>query len=235
MARLLSDEHAAELAGSIRPDRALPDLPTVRHGADQVHSTTQVTVVDGDGTAFASAPSDTLAMSPIVPGLGVIVSGRGVQSRTVPDHPASLGPGRRPRVTPSPAIVVQDDGLVWPITCPGGDVILQAMLQSLLNVATFAMTEQQAVEAPRAVSMAFPNSFHPHSHDEGMVAVESRVPPATLEGLAALGHDVRLWPSFEFEAGSVGMIRQCPSTGDRARTTLRAGADPRRAAYALGR
>ena len=235
MARLLSDEHAAELAGSIRPDRALPDLFTVRHGADRVHSTTQVTVVDSDGTAFASAPSDPLAMSPIVPGLGVIVSGRGVQSRTVPDHPACLGPGRRPRVTPSPAIVVQDDGLVWPITCPGGDVILQAMLQSFLNVATFDLTEQQAVEAPRAASMAFPNSFHPHEHHEGMVAVESRVPQSTLEALAALGHDVRRWPPFEFEAGSVGMIRQHPSTGDGARTTLRAGADPRRAAYALGR
>jgi gamma-glutamyltranspeptidase/glutathione hydrolase len=232
---LLSDEHAADLAATIRPDRALPDLYTLRHGADQVHSTTQVTVVDDQGNAFASAPSDPLAMSPVVPGLGVIVSGRGVQSRTAPGHPACLGPGRRPRVTPAPAIALDEDGLVWPITCPGGDVILQAMLQSLLNVAVFDMTEQQAVEAPRAISMAFPNSFHPHGHHEGMVAVESRVPEATLEALASLGHDVRLWPPFEFEAGSVGMIRQHPPSGEGARPALRAGADPRRAAYALGR
>jgi gamma-glutamyltranspeptidase/glutathione hydrolase len=232
---LFSDEHAAELAALIRPDRALPDMFTLRHGADQVYSTTQVTVVDSQGGAFASAPSDPLAMSPIVPGLGVSVSARGVQSRTVADHPACLGPGRRPRVTPSPAIALDDDGLVWPVTCPGGDMILQAMLQSLLNVAVFGMTEQQAVEAPRAISMAFPNSFYPHGHHEGMVAVESRVPEAILEGLAALGHDVRLWPPYEFEAGSVGMIRQRPPAGKGARATLRGGADPRRAAYALGR
>lgn len=235
MAMLLSDEHAAELAAMIRPDAALPDLFTLRNEADRVQSTTQVTVVDSSGNAFASAPSDPLAMSPVVPGLGVIVSGRGVQSRLAPDHPACLGPGRRPRVTPSPAIAVGDDGLVWPITCPGGDMIVQAMLQSLLNVAVFGMTEQQAVEAPRAISMAFPNSFHPHGHLEGMVAVESRIPETTLDELASLGHDVRLWPPYEFEAGSVGMIRRQPSPGDGGPATLRAGADPRRAAYALGR
>ena len=210
LSSLLSDEHAAELAAFIRPDRSLPDLFTLRHEADQQNSTTQVTVVDSLGNAFASAPSDPLAMSPIVPGLGVLVSGRGVQSRTDPDHPACLGPGRRPRVTPSPVIVIDDDGMVWPITCPGGDMIVQATLQSLLNVAVFGMTEQQAVEAPRAISMAFPNSFHPHGHHEGMVAVENRVPEVILEDLSSLGHDVREWPPFEFEAGSVGMIRQTP-------------------------
>jgi gamma-glutamyltranspeptidase/glutathione hydrolase len=232
---LLSDEHAAELAALIRPDRSLPDLFTLRNDADQIHSTTQVTVVDDQGNAFATAPSDTLAMTPVVPGLGVIVSGRGVQSRTDPNHPACLGPGRRPRITPSPVIVTDENGMVWPITCPGGDMIVQATLQSLLNVAVFGMTEQQAVEAPRAISMAFPNSFHPHGHAEGMVAVENRVPETTLQELASLGHDVREWPPFEFEAGSVAMIRQNPATETGRRNTLRAGADPRRAAYALGR
>ncbi|HLX88948.1 MAG TPA: gamma-glutamyltransferase [Acidimicrobiales bacterium] len=235
MAFLLSDDHAAELAALIRPDAVLPDLFTLRHEADQVHSTTQVAVVDSHGNAFATAPSDPLAMSPVVPGIGVIVSARGVQSRTTPGHPACLGPGRRPRVTPSPAIALDDDGRVWPVTCPGGDMIVQAMLQSLLNVAVFGMTEQQAVEAPRAVSFAFPNSFYPHGQLDNVVAVESRVPESTLEELDALGHDVRTWPPYEFEAGSVGMIRQCPPTGGGERPMLRAGADPRRAAYALGR
>ncbi|HTZ08792.1 MAG TPA: gamma-glutamyltransferase [Acidimicrobiales bacterium] len=232
---LLSDDHADELAARIRPDAVLDDLATLRHRADDVASTTHVAVVDGAGTAFACAPSDTLAMAPVVPGLGVVVSGRGVQSRTAPGHPAALGPGRRPRVTPAPAIVLDDGGRPWPITCPGGDVIVQAMVQALTNVAVFAMTEQQAVEAPRAVSLAFPDSFHPHTHHRGRVVVEDRVPDAVLRGLAARGHDVRRWPPFEFEAGSVGMIRQHPPAGASARPTLRAGADPRRAAYALGR
>ena len=146
---LVSEEHAKELAVLISPDAVLADLPTLRNEADEVISTTHIVVVDADGNAFSSAPSDPLAMSPIVPGLGVMVSGRGVQSRTDPNHPAALGPRRRPRVTPSPAIVLGPSDLVWPIACPGGDVILQAMLQAFLNVSVFGMTEQQAVEAPR--------------------------------------------------------------------------------------
>jgi gamma-glutamyltranspeptidase/glutathione hydrolase len=235
LAALLSDEHAAELAGMISPDSVLPDLATARHPADGVPSTTQVTVVDSDGNAFACPPSDTAAMGPLVPGLGIMVSPRGVQSRTEPGHPAALGPGRRPRVTPSPAIVLDGSGRVWPMVCPGGDVILQAMLQAFLNVVVFGMTEQQAVEAPRAASMGFPNSFHPHGHPESMAAVESRIGDDVLEGLAALGHDVHRWPPFEFENGSVAMIRQHPPAPPGSRPTLRAGADPRRAAYALGR
>lgn len=231
---LLSDEHVKELAELISPDAALADLPTLRHAADDIVSTTHIVVVDAEGNAFASSPSDPLAMSPIVPGLGVMVSARGVQSRTDPGHPAALGPLRRPRVTPAPAIVLGPDDMVWPIACPGGDVILQAMLQTFLNVSVFGMTEQQAVEAPRATSLAFPDSFYPHAHPTGKLVVESRVHRDVTEGLAALGHDVHEWPPFEFEAGSVGMIRRHRSS-PQGQVSLRAGADPRRAAYALGR
>lgn len=241
---LLAESHVAELDGRIRPDATLPDLVTLRAAADNVPSTTQVAVVDEQGNAFAVSPSDSLAGGPIVPGVGVMVSTRGLQSRTDPRHPAALGPGRRPRITPSPVIVVEDDpgadggadaDLVWPIACPGGDTIVQSILQAFLNVTVFGLSEQQAVEAPRAISLAYPNSFYPHRHPVGMLVVEDRLPEATMEELAALGHDVRRWPPFEFEAGSVGMIRQRPDPDGGGRPTLWAGADPRRAAYALGR
>src|SRR5207248_11567675 len=91
--------------------------------------TTSLCVIDGQGNAFSATPSDTLDGGPVVPGLGIIVSPRGVQSRLDPAHPSVLAPGKRPRVTPSPALVLTAcpgaDAMVWPLSCPGGDVIVQ--------------------------------------------------------------------------------------------------------------
>src|SRR5262249_31436430 len=62
-------------------------------------------VVDSKGNAFSATPSDGCSDSPVIPGLGFAPSSRGTQSWTDPRAPAVLGPGRRPRLTPSPAFV----------------------------------------------------------------------------------------------------------------------------------
>lgn len=228
MARLLSDAHAAELAARIRPDASLPNLAGLGAGADAVRSTTHVSVVDAAGNACTSAPSDTLALAPIVPSLGFAVSARGVQSRLDPAHAAALRPGTRPRITPAPLIALDDEGNPWALSCPGGDVIGQAQLQVLLHAVDHGMTAQQAVEAPRLCALTFPNSFHPHGSEEGQVCVEGRIAEAERAELARRGHGVHDWPDWEFDAGSVALVRR------RADGTLDAGADPRRAAYAGG-
>jgi gamma-glutamyltranspeptidase/glutathione hydrolase len=231
--RLLSDGHAEELRGRIG-ERALPNLPTLREPALRRSDTTYLCVVDGDGNAFSATPSDTLEEGPIVPGLGILVSSRGVQSRTDPSHPAVLAPGKRPRLTPSPAIALHPDGRVWAFGSPGGDVILQAMLQAFLNVVEFGMTPQQAVEAPRVASYSFPNSFFPNTEPQGLLKVEERIPEDVRRELSARGHDVAVWPERAFDAGAVAMALDLrpPSAAGR---VLAAGADPRRSTYALAR
>jgi gamma-glutamyltranspeptidase/glutathione hydrolase len=230
--RLRSDEHAAELRALIG-EAALPNLPTVREPAVRRSDTTYLCVVDGDGNAFSATPSDTLEEGPIVPGLGIMVSPRGVQSRLDPSHPAVLAPGKRPRLTPSPAIASHPDGRVWAFGSPGGDVILQAMLQAFLNVVEFGMTPQQAVEAPRIASFSFPNSFYPHTEPHGLLKAEARIPEDVRHELAARGHDVAVWPDLEFEAGAVAMALDLRPPRDG--RVLAAGADPRRSTYALAR
>jgi gamma-glutamyltranspeptidase/glutathione hydrolase len=223
---LLSDERAAELRGRITMDAVLPDLPTIAHAGQ---GTSHLAVVDAAGNALSVAPSDPLASGPLVPGLGFLASTRGVQSRLDPNHPASLEPGKRPRVTPAPALALDDDGSPWPIAGAGGDMILQATLQAFSNVLDFGMTMQQAAEAPRICSLAFPISFHPHPHVQGQLCLEARIDGGVIRELADRGHRVQEWPEYEFDAGSVGMVRRL-SNG-----TLVAGADPRRAAYGAGR
>jgi gamma-glutamyltranspeptidase/glutathione hydrolase len=235
--RLLSDEHAAGLRERIEMAKALPNLPTARAAAVSRHDTTYLCVVDSDGNAFSATPSDTLDGGPIVPGLGILVSPRGLQSRLDPTHPSVLAPGKRPRLTPSPAIALQDgvrgDARVWAFGCPGGDVILQAMLQAFLNVVQFSMTPQQAVEAPRMATFSFPNSFYPHAEPEGLLMVEARIGEDVRRDLAARGHDVGVWPEWEFDAGGVSLALDLLPPG--AGRVLAAAADPRRSTYAIGR
>ena len=245
---LLGTERAADHASRIRMNAAMEDLPTVPmrapHAAAKAKGrrrldTTSICTLDADGNAFSAAMSDTLDDSPIVPGLGIMVSPRGAQSRLDPTHPAALGPGVRPRITPAPAIAIKDaDGKrdVWPMSCPGGDTIPQAMLQVLLNVVQFGMTPQQAVEAPRLGAYCFPDTFFPHDHDPGRVRIEARIPTAVFDDLADRGHRIAPWPEFEFDAGGVTMIiGGFRSRQSRPSRILQAAADPRRSCYASGR
>jgi gamma-glutamyltranspeptidase/glutathione hydrolase len=208
--------------GTTLPDPAPAALPMVE--AD----TSYCCVVDRWGNAFSATPSDGSYASPVVPGLGIIPSNRGSQSRPDPKHPAGVAPGKRPRLTPNPAMVVTREGGVMPLGTPGGDVQIQAMLQVILNVLHFGMEVQEAIEAPRVASYSFPSSFAPFEYFPGRLAMESRIPAATRDALAAMGHEVKAWPERTWLAGTVEVVKSDPTTG-----MLAAGADPRRPAYAI--
>ena len=90
-----------------------------------------------------------------------------------------------------------------PFGTPGGDVQIQAMLQVFLNMTVFGMDPQQAVEAPRVATYSFPDSFEPHSYYPGRLQIEGRLPRATGDALAALGHQVNWWPELIWRAGAV--------------------------------
>jgi gamma-glutamyltranspeptidase/glutathione hydrolase len=170
--------------------------------------------------------SDNAADTVVIPGLGGTVSSRGAQGRLEPGHPAEVKPGKRPRLTPSPAMAIRNGELYMGFGTPGGDVQLQAMLQVFVNVNTFGMSVQEAIEQPRFGTFTFPNSFSPFSI--GNFNMEGRFPQATMDALAALGHPVEQWADLVAAAGAVCAVMKDPATG-----WLHAGADPRREAYAI--
>ena len=237
---LLDPATIARRAASVRDVRAfgqMPaplDLPGRAHGASGAElpkveaDTSYCCVVDRWGNAFSATPSDGSGNVPVVPGLGITPSGRGSQSRPDPKHPAGVAPGKRPRLTPNPALILTGNGGVMPFGTPGGDVQTQAMLQVLLNVLHFGMDPQTAIEAPRVASYSFPSSFAPFEYFPGRLAVESRIDKATRDDLAARGHEIRDWREWTWLAGSVEAIVTDPATG-----LICAGADPRRPAYAM--
>ena len=246
VAGLLADDYAARQRERIKRDRAfdgmpapgapagatrapfIPDLtrfPRLEKGA--APDTIYCCVVDAEGNCYSATLSDNARDTVVIPGLGGTVSSRGAQSRLEPGHPAEVKPGKRPRLTPSPALALRSGELYMGFGTPGGDVQMQAMLQVFLNVTEFGMTVQQAIEQPRFGTFTYPNSFSPFA--VGNFNVENRFPEATTDALTALGHPVERWADVAPAAGAVCAVMRDPQTG-----WLHAGADPRREAYAIG-
>jgi gamma-glutamyltranspeptidase / glutathione hydrolase len=184
-------------------------------------------VIDREGNGYSATLSDPQYDTPIIPGTGLAISSRGCQSRLTPGHPSIVAPGKRPRLTPSPALAFRDGKLFMTFGTPGGDVQSQAMLQVFLNIVEFGMPVQQAVEAPRFSSWNFPNSFAPHAYHPARLNVEDTFSTEALEALRARGHDIDVWPQFPGENAAVCAVMAHPGTGQR-----HAGADPRREGYA---
>jgi gamma-glutamyltranspeptidase/glutathione hydrolase len=239
---LLSKDYARERRAKISSATAFPDMPPpgevgrVRPWAglaaaaavpDGSRDTTHLCVIDRYGNGISITPSDGYSGTPIIPGLGFAVSDRGSQSWLETGHPSVLGPWRRPRLTPNPALALSGGQLAMLFGSPGGDVQCQAMLQFFLNVTMFGMDPQEAIESPRFFSASFPNSFYPHTRESGVLRIEEALAPAAAR-LTEKGHRVELWPNLHWRAGGVCGIVIDHSTGDRV-----AGADPRRECYAL--
>jgi len=244
---LISSEYGAERRKLIDPQQAWPEMPppgelgaAMGTGAQKLREsppnpfpepdTSYVCAADRWGNLFSATPSDGSYGSPVVPGAGVIPSSRGSQSRPDPKHPAGVAPGKRPRLTPNPALAIKGNGeQFFPFGTPGGDVQSQAMLQVLLNVFVHGQDVQSAIENPRFASYSYPSSFAPYDYYPGRLSIEGRIPEAVGAELARRGHKVERWPDWIWLAGAV-----CGILSDPKRGVIEAGADPRRAAYALG-
>ena len=139
-------------------------------------------------------------------------------------------PGKPPRLTPNPAIALENGRLRLAFGTPGGDVQPQAMAQLLVNWRLLGTGLQEAVEAPRVASDSFPASFAPNPCEPGLMAAEGRIHEAVPADLEACSHRVERWPAFTSKAGTL-----CAVAVDPEHDLLRAAADPRRSARALGR
>ena len=196
----------------------------------RMQDTSYVCAVDRWGNAFSATPSDPLAPSPIVPGLGIQMSSRGSQTWLDPEHPSSLHPWKRPRLTPNPAIAFKDGKLLMPFGTPGGDTQCTSMVQLFLNIAVHGMNPQKAIEEPRFATWNFPNSFWPHTYFPGRLDLEGRIDAATAAELVGLGHDVHVLDDWTPTGGAMTAIMVDHESG-----VLSGGADPRRDSYAVGR
>jgi gamma-glutamyltranspeptidase/glutathione hydrolase len=199
---------------------------TARHEGD----TSYLAVVDRDRNMVSFEPSlhSHFGTGVVMADLGIIFNCRGDYFRLEPGLANSLLPGKRPRSTLQSTLVLEG-GRPFMITgSPGGDDQVMRTMQTLINVVDFGMNVQEAIEAPRWSTRAFPASAFPHTMRPADLIVESRIGPDVQAALRARGHDLEVAPAWSLGANA-GIIV------DTRRGVLFAGADPRVDAYAEAR
>ncbi|TMJ68493.1 MAG: gamma-glutamyltransferase [Alphaproteobacteria bacterium] len=225
LARLLSADHAAQLAGQIDLRRAAPTGPMALAACD----TTYFCTADGEGNAVSGVQSINSGFgSGVMAGdTGILLNNRMSYWHLDPGHPNRLRPGRRVRHTMNPPLVLKDGELWCVFGTPGADNQVQINLQVLTAMIDFGLDPQQAAEMPRWTSNV-PGQYANWPHNgEDALTIERRFPEAVRSELARRGHPVKTVGDLDGPC-SVQIIRRDAASG-----ILLAGSDPRRDGWAL--
>jgi gamma-glutamyltranspeptidase / glutathione hydrolase len=172
--QLLSDPFAAERFCAIDPDHAATkpvpagspdgsydttcdgaDDTTVAGGDQEGLSTTHLTVADkwGDVASYTLTIEQTGGSGIVVPDRGFLLNNELTDfnfAPTVADDPNLPAPGKRPRSSMSPTIVLDHGRPFLAVGSPGGSTIITTVLQILVDRLDLGMTLPQAIADPRA-------------------------------------------------------------------------------------
>lgn len=258
LADLLSPEYAHERAALIgetaslefrpgRPGGREPWLPPLRLGSPRQSpagsgeptlsqadvprgDTCHLDVVDRHGNIVSVTPSGGwLQSSPTIPALGFCLGSRLQMTWLDAASPSALTPGRRPRTTLSPTLLLRDGIPVETLGTPGGDQQDQWQLVYLLRRLVGGYEPQQAIDAPMFHTVTHVASFEPRSWSPGELAIERRVGAKVLDELSSRGHVLTI--ERDWSLGRLSMVGRDPGTG-----LLFAASNPRMAqGYAAGR
>jgi gamma-glutamyltranspeptidase/glutathione hydrolase len=214
----------------VQPEDATTGEPTVSRDGRTRGDTVHVAVTDRWGNMIAAMPSGGwLQSSPVIPELGFALGTRLQMAWLEDGIPNSLAPGKRPRTTLSPTMVLRDGEPVLAFGSPGGDQQDQWQLGFLLNHVLGGADLQAAIDAPAFHTTHFPSSFYPRQANPGHVIAEERIGEETIEALRARGHEVVV--SAPWSLGRMCAVGRGGQGG-----WLRGAANPRgMQGYAVGR
>ncbi|WP_408898278.1 gamma-glutamyltransferase [Nocardioides sp. R1-1] len=214
---LLDDTYAKERACAIDPDAAatkpVPAGDVTSYdglcgapagaGAEDADteniSTTHLTTADrwGNVVAYTLTIEQTGGSGIVVPDRGFLLNNELTDFSTVydPADPNRIEPGKRPRSSMSPTIVLRDGRPVLALGSPGGSTIITTVLQVLLNRLDLGMSLPDAVAAPRATQRNTAN-----------VTAEQAFVDAYGAALAAYGHTFAVAGPPGSSAAEIGAV-----------------------------
>jgi gamma-glutamyltranspeptidase/glutathione hydrolase len=186
LGRILSQEHASELAGKVQ--QALRDHKPVPAQTDgrPAGGTVNLCAVDGHGmmVAVTLTHGGSFGAQVTVDGLGLTLGHGMSRFDPRPGHPNSPGPGKRPLHNMCPTVVLRDGKPVMAVGARGGRKIPNAILEVLAQTIGRGVALKDAVAAPRV-------------HTEGglRVELETAWPESAAARLKEGGYTVVRAPS----------------------------------------
>ncbi len=123
--------------------------------------TTICSATDKWGNMVAASPSGWGSNAGAGGSTGVTHGTRLKSLNTLPGHPNCIEPGKRPRVTLTPTIVLKEGKPVMAMCAEGGDTQEQNQVNLFLAICEFGISPYDAVTIPRFNTSLFQGSFVP--------------------------------------------------------------------------
>ncbi len=144
------------------------------------NDTVYLAVVDRDRMAVSLINTlfSTFGVGICTEQTGIMLTNRGACFVLDPEHPNTFGPRKRPLHTIIPALAFRDRRCELAFGVMGAHYQPMGHAQIVTNLVDYQMDVQAAIDCPRAF------------FDGGTTVVERGLPAATLEGLAARGHEL---------------------------------------------
>ncbi|NLF37983.1 hypothetical protein GX586_00970 [bacterium] len=195
--RPLIDMRSASLEARPGDPRQMKPLKANGVFRPGIGGTTTCVIADRWGNVVAATPSANVPSSLTDAGAAGVTYGNRLRSlNTTPGHPNCIQPGKRPRITLTPTIVLKDGRPAFAISVAGGDLQDQATLNLLLDAIDFGMEPAEAVRVPRFATSHHQDSFNPDRDRErtfikaGSLRISDRVSAEVRDELARRGHAV---------------------------------------------
>lgn len=197
-------------------DVGSPPLLPPQTSDEEGVSTTHITVADryGNVVSYTFTIESTGGSGILVPGRGYLLNNELTDFNAAPGTANSVQPGKRPRSSMAPTIVLQDGEPFLALGSPGGSTIITTVMQIMLNVIDLDMTPEEALAAPRMSQQAGANT-----------SAENGVTDELITELEALGHTF----NRTNEIGAATLISFNPDG------SLTAVAEPERRGSGVGR
>jgi gamma-glutamyltranspeptidase/glutathione hydrolase len=163
-----------------------------------MEGTTICSIMDRWGNMVAASPSGWGSDAGAGGSTGVTHGTRLKSFNTLYGHPNCIEPGKRPRVTLSPTIVLKNGRPVMAMCSEGGDTQDQNQVNYFLAICEFCMDPYDVVTFPRFNTSLFQGSFNPSPNrfealpKQRILSIREGLSIQTWLKLLEMGHDVQV-------------------------------------------